>query len=138
MADSRNDSRGDAFLAMIRRSERGRLKIYLGYAAGVGKTWQMLQEARRLQERGVDVAAGYVEMHGRKETETLLEGLEVIPVRKVPYKSIELPEMDLDAVIARHPEVALVDELAHTNAPGCRNAKRWLNKKILKGRVLHP
>ena len=131
MADSRNDSRVDAFLAMIRRSERGRLKIYLGYAAGVGKTWQMLQEARRLQERGVDVAAGYVEMHGRKETETLLEGLEVIPVRKVPYKSIELPEMDLYAVIARHPEVALVDELAHTNAPGCRNAKRFQDVEVL-------
>ncbi len=125
MADSRNDSRVDAFLDLIRRSERGRLKIYLGYAAGVGKTWQMLQEARRLRERGVDVVAGYVEMHGRKETETLLEGLDVIPVRKVPYKGIELPEMDLDAVIARHPEVVLVDELAHTNAPGCRNEKRF-------------
>lgn len=125
MAENKNDSRADAFLDMIRRSEKGRLKIYLGYAAGVGKTWQMLQEAHRLQRGGVDVAVGYVEMHGRKETENLLDGLEVIPARKVPYKGIELPELDLDAVIARHPQVVLVDELAHTNAPGCRNEKRY-------------
>lgn len=115
----------DDFLRLIRRSQRGKLKIYLGYCAGVGKTYQMLLEARRLKGDGIDVAIAVVETHGRKETEALLEGLENIPRRTVSHRGIEIGEMDLDAVLARRPAVVLVDELAHTNVPGSRNAKRY-------------
>jgi two-component system sensor histidine kinase KdpD len=104
---------------------RGKLKIFLGYAAGVGKTYRMLEEAQYLRRQGVDVVVALVETHGRPETEALLEGLEIIPRKKVPYKGIVLEEMDLDAVLRRRPALALVDELAHTNAPGCRHAKRY-------------
>ncbi len=110
---------------MIRRSQRGRLKIYLGYVAGVGKTYEMLQEAHRLQDEGIDVAVGFVEAHGRIETARLVEGLEVIARKKHDYHGVMLEEMDLDAVLARKPEIILVDELAHTNVPGSRNAKRY-------------
>ncbi len=110
---------------MIRRDRRGRLKIYLGYAAGVGKTYQMLSEGRRLMAEGVDVAAGIVETHGRLETAQLVEGLELLPRQKVEYHGVTLEEMDLDGVLARNPQVALVDELAHTNVPGSRNEKRY-------------
>ena len=120
-----NTSRADSFLRMIRRMERGRLKIYLGYAAGVGKTYEMLLEARSLKEDGIDVAVGLVETHGRAETQALLEGLEVIPRRKITYRGIDIEEMDLDAILARRPGVVLVDELAHTNVPGSKNAKRY-------------
>jgi two-component system sensor histidine kinase KdpD len=118
-------SRADSFLRLIRRSQRGRLKIYLGYAAGVGKTYQMLLEAHRLKEDGIDVAAGLVETHGRAETESLLAGLAFIPRRQITYRGIEIEEMDLDAILSRRPSVALVDELAHTNVPGSKNAKRY-------------
>ncbi len=114
-----------SFLRLIRRAQRGKLKIYLGYGAGVGKTWQMLQEGRRLKEEGVDIVVGLVETHGRVETAKLLEGLEVVPRRQVQYRGITLEEMDQDAVLARHPEVALVDELAHSNVPGSKNPKRY-------------
>lgn len=120
-----DENRAESFLRLIRRSERGKLKIYLGYAAGVGKTYQMLMEARRLKKEGIDVVAGIVETHCRAETEALLQGLEIIPRRKITYKGIEIQEMDLDAVLARRPGVVLVDELAHTNAPGSRNGKRY-------------
>ena len=110
---------------MIRRGQRGRLKIYLGYVAGVGKTYEMLQEAHRLQNEGIDVAAGFVETHGRIETARLVEGLEVIARKKHDYHGVTLEEMDLDAVLARKPEIVLVDELAHTNVTGSRNAKRY-------------
>ena len=110
---------------MIQRTQRGRLKIYLGYCAGVGKTYQMLMEAHRLKRDGVDVVVGYVETHGRVETEKLVEGLEVVPRRGQEYRGIRVEEMDLDAIIARKPTVALVDELAHTNVPGSANAKRY-------------
>jgi len=113
------------FLTLIRQQLRGRLKIYLGFAAGVGKTYEMLQEAHRLQRQGVDVVVAVVETHGRTETAGLLEGLEQVPRRPIEYKGVVLQEMDVDAVLARRPAVALVDELAHTNAPGCRNAKRY-------------
>jgi two-component system, OmpR family, sensor histidine kinase KdpD len=118
-------NRADSFLHLIRRSQRGRLKIYLGYCAGVGKTYQMLLEANRLLESGVDVAVGLVETHGREETEALLKGLEIIPRKKTVYRGIEINEMDLDAILLRRPEVVLVDELAHTNVPGSKNAKRY-------------
>lgn len=104
---------------------RGILKVYFGYAAGVGKTYAMLQEARRLKAAGVDVVAGYVEPHGRAETEALLEGLEQMPPLEVRYRGATLKEFDLDAALARRPEVILVDELAHSNPPELRHAKRW-------------
>jgi two-component system sensor histidine kinase KdpD len=107
------------------RSEPGKLRIYLGSAAGVGKTYAMLCEAHRRAERGTDVVVGFVETHGRPHTAELIEGLEVIPRAKLPYRGTTFEEMDLGAVLARKPQVALVDELAHTNVPGSRNEKRW-------------
>ncbi len=114
-----------SFLQLIRRAQRGRLKVYLGYGPGVGKTWQMLTEGQRLRSAGVDVVAGLVETHGRVETAKLIEGLEVIPRKQIHYRGILLEEMDLEALLARRPEIALVDELAHTNVPGGENAKRY-------------
>ena len=96
----------------------GRLKVFFGYAAGVGKTYAMLQEAHRAQESGTDVAVGYVEPHSRPDTLALLEGLEVLPPKRQRHRGIELREFDLDAALERHPQVVLVDELAHSNAPG--------------------
>ena len=104
---------------------QGKLKIFLGYAAGVGKTYAMLEAGRQRLREGRDVVAGYVESHGRPETDALLEGLEVLPRKEVPYLGVLLPEMDLDVVLARKPQIALVDELAHSNAPGSRHEKRW-------------
>ncbi|PLW64452.1 histidine kinase, partial [Streptomyces sp. DJ] len=104
---------------------RGTLRIYLGAAPGVGKTYAMLSEAHRRAERGTDVVVGFVESHGRPRTEALLHGLEVVPRRGITHRGAVFTEMDLDAVLARRPAVALVDELAHTNVPGSRNAKRW-------------
>src|SRR5438128_3502509 len=113
------------FLSLIRQQQRGRLKVYLGFAAGVGKTYEMLQEAHRLKRQGVDVVVGVVETHGRAETAALLEGLEQVPRRRIEHRGVVLEEMDLDAVLARRPTIALVDELAHTNAPGSRYSKRY-------------
>lgn len=107
------------------RSKRAKLKIFFGAAAGVGKTYAMLEAAQHLKAEGVDVVAGYVEPHRRPETEAMLEGLEVLPTREVEYRGTILREFDLDAAIARHPHTILIDELAHTNAPGLRYAKRW-------------
>src|SRR5213080_5127752 len=108
----------EKFLSLIRQQQRGRLKIYRGFAPGVGKTYEMLQEGQRLKRQGVDVVIGVVETHGRAETAALVEGLEQVPRRKIEYRGVVLEEMDLDAVLARRPKVCLVDELAHTNAPG--------------------
>jgi len=105
--------------------ELGKLNIFLGYAAGVGKTYAMLTVARQRRQSGADVVVGYVESHGRSETDALLEGLELIPKAAIVYQGVSLPEMDLDAVLARKPQIALVDELAHSNAPGSRHGKRW-------------
>lgn len=107
------------------QSKRGRLKIFFGYAAGVGKTYAMLTAARREQEHGVDVVIGYVEPHGRSETEALTQGLQALPTRSLEYRGVTLQEFDLDAALARKPELLLVDELAHTNAEGSRHTKRW-------------
>src|SRR5262249_5676054 len=119
----------DNLLARVQASEdasrRGKLKIFFGYAAGVGKTYAMLEAARRERVEGVDVVIGYVEPHGRRETEALLEGFEIIPPRQVQYRGVTLKEFDLDAALLRHPKLLLVDELAHTNAEGSRHAKRW-------------
>jgi two-component system sensor histidine kinase KdpD len=118
-------TRADDFLDLVQRARRGRLKLYIGFAAGVGKTYQMLEEAHTLKRRGVDVVLGFVETHGRVETEALVEGLEVVPRKVVEYRGVKVEEMDLDGVLARRPDVAIVDELAHTNAPGSRHRKRY-------------
>ena len=116
--------RPEDFLELVQRGRRGRLKLYVGFAAGVGKTYRMLEEAHALAKRGVDVVLGFVETHGRAETAALITGLEVIPRRRIEHRGVGVEEMDLDAVLARKPEVAIVDELAHTNAPGSRHRKR--------------
>ena len=117
--------RPEDFLDLLERSKRGRLKIYLGFAAGVGKSVRMLKEAHALRKRGVDVVLAYIEPHGRAETAELIEGLEVIPRKQFEYRGIMVEEMDLDAVLARRPAIAIVDEVAHTNVPLCRNRKRY-------------
>jgi two-component system, OmpR family, sensor histidine kinase KdpD len=131
------NDRADAFLRMIRRSQRGGLKVYLGYAAGVGKTWQMLQEGHKLKEDGIDVVIGFVETHGRIDTAKLIEGLEVIPRRNQLYRGIVMEEMDVDTILLRNSQVALVDELAHTNVPGNRNAKRYEDVQDLLAAGIH-
>ncbi len=122
---------------MIKLAQRGRLKIYLGYAAGVGKTYKMLQEAHKLKEEGIDVVVGYAETHGRKETEALLEGLETVPQISLNYRGIDIREMDTAGIIARRPEAVIVDELAHTNVPGSRHAKRWQDVEELRSAGIH-
>jgi two-component system sensor histidine kinase KdpD len=113
------------FLELIRKSRRGKFKIYIGMSAGVGKTYRMLQEAHNLLKNHIDIKVGYIETHGRRETKALTAGLPIIPRRKVFYKGKELEEMDVQAIINAHPEVVIVDELAHTNVPGSKNEKRW-------------
>lgn len=120
-----DEEKAKSFLRMIQRSQRGRLKVYLGYCAGVGKTYRMLQEGQALLGEGIDVVAGYIETHGRDETAALLDGLERVPRLVREYRGITVEEMDVDAVLARRPAVALIDELAHTNVPGSRNEKRY-------------
>ena len=131
------DSRASSFLQMIRRSQRGRLKIYLGYGPGVGKTYQMLSEAHRLRADGIDVVVGVVETHGRAATAGLLDGLEILPRRRVEYHGIAVDEMDAGAILTRRPEVVLVDELAHTNVPGSRNAKRYEDVREILAAGIH-
>ena len=121
----------DALLKAAQREGRGKFKIFLGAAPGVGKTYEMLLAAQRRKAEGVDVVVGVVETHGRAETEAQLAGLEVIPRRKVEYKGRVLEEMDLDAILARRPQLVLVDELAHTNAPGSRHPKRYVDVEEL-------
>ena len=119
----------DALLARVqgeeRQKHRGKLKIFLGYIAGVGKTYEMLRAAHLRQNEGIDVKIGLAETHGRRETEALLEGLPVIPLKMVEYRGVVIPEMDLDGILAARPQLVLVDELAHTNAPGSRHTKRY-------------
>ena len=127
MTDDRPDP--DALLAQVTAQQaaapRGRLRIYFGAAAGVGKTYAMLTAARALRHEGKDVVVGLVETHGRKETESLVAGLEVLPRRTLDFQGRPLTEFDLDAALARRPALVLVDELAHTNVPGSRHPKRW-------------
>src|SRR5579864_868846 len=137
MADQRRDSEHrpspEALLEAARREERrvGKLRIFVGAAPGVGKTYEMLQQAHARLKDGYDVVAGMVETHGRKETDALLAGLEVVPRRRIEYKGQTLQEMDLDAVLARRPQIVLVDELAHTNVEGSRHPKRYLDVEEL-------
>jgi len=131
VAASHSDQRPDpdALLARVQeedsRARRGRLKIFFGATAGVGKSYTMLETARRLRDDGVDVVVGYVELHGRPETEALLEGMEILPPLQLEHRGITLTEFDLDGALARHPQLLLVDELAHSNHPGARHPKRW-------------
>jgi two-component system sensor histidine kinase KdpD len=133
MAANGDDNRPspDALLKAAEKESRGKLKIFLGAAPGVGKTYEMLSAARRRKAEGVDVVVGVVETHGRAETEAQLTGLEIVPRRRIEYKGRLLQEMDLDAILARRPKLALVDELAHTNASGGRHPKRYLDVEEL-------
>lgn len=123
MAETRPSA--DALLARIKETERARLRIYIGAAPGVGKTYEMLQEAHALRLRGLDVVVGFVETYGRRDTAAQLKDLEVIPRRKIEYRGVTMEEMDVDAIITRKPQVCVVDELAHTNVPGSRHGKRY-------------
>lgn len=127
----------DALLEQAQREARGQLKIFLGAAPGVGKTYEMLLAGRARRAEGADVVIGVVETHGRRETEALVDGFEMIPRRRVPYKGRVLDEMDLDALLARRPDYALVDELAHTNAPDSRHAKRYMDVEALLAAGIH-
>lgn len=120
-----NDQNADRFLSLIRESRRGKFKVYIGMSAGVGKSYRMLQEAHSLLRNGVDVKIGFIETHKRVETEALVAGLPHISRRKLFYKGRELEEMDVQAIVNSHPELVIVDELAHTNIPGSKNEKRW-------------
>ena len=131
------EDRANTFLRMIRRAQRGRLKVYLGYCAGVGKTYQMLQEGHRLKEDGIDVVIGLLETHGRADIAKLAEGLEAVPRRRQEYHGVTVEEMDVDALLARKPQVALIDELAHTNVPGSRNAKRYQDVQDVLAAGIH-
>src|SRR5215470_20346773 len=121
----------EALLAAAAKEKQGRLKVFLGFAPGVGKTYAMLESARRRKDDGVDVVIGLVETHGRRDTEELLEGFEILPRRTIDYRGQTLREFDIDAALARKPELLVVDELAHTNAPGSRHAKRYLDVEEL-------
>jgi two-component system, OmpR family, sensor histidine kinase KdpD len=118
-------------------SERGRLRVYLGMAPGVGKTYRMLEEGHRRRERGTDIVVGFVEPHGRPRTAALLDGLELVPRRRIDYRGVVIDEMDTDAVLARDPTVALIDELAHTNVPGSPRAKRWEDVDVIRDAGIH-
>jgi two-component system, OmpR family, sensor histidine kinase KdpD len=125
----------DSLLRLVARddSRRGKLKVYLGMAAGVGKTFRMLQDAHALRGRGVDVVIGLVETHGRADTAAVIGDLEQVPRRAVEYKGVKIEEMDFEAIAARHPDIVVVDELPHTNAPGSRHEKRWQDVEALLG-----
>jgi two-component system sensor histidine kinase KdpD len=125
MANTAQTRRPEDFLELVERAKRGRLKLYVGFAAGVGKTYRMLEEAHDLRRRGVDVVVGFVEPHGRADTAALLDGLEIVPRHRTEYRGVLVEEMDLEAVLHRRPTVAVVDEIPHTNAPGSRNRKRY-------------
>lgn len=115
------------FIELLESTKKGKLKIYIGSVAGVGKTYRMLEEAHSLKEKNIDIVLGYIETHSRSETKSLIEGLEVIPRMQIDYHGVIVEEMDLDAILDRKPSVVIVDELAHTNLPSCRNEKRYLD-----------
>jgi two-component system sensor histidine kinase KdpD len=120
-------TRPDALLEEANREKRGKLKIFLGAAPGVGKTYEMLQNAQNQKKQGMDVVVGLVETHGRRETESLISGLEIVPRQRLVYKGRLLEEMDLDAILKRAPQLVLVDEFAHTNAADSRHPKRYMD-----------
>ena len=131
---------GDEMLARVQSedaSKRGRLRLYVGMAPGVGKTYKMLDEGHRRLARGTDLVVGFVEAHGRPRTLELLEGLETVPRRRIEYRGVVIEEMDTDAIVARNPTVALIDELAHTNVPGSARAKRWEDVEVVRDAGIH-
>jgi len=125
MSEEDREQAVEHFLELIRKSKRGRFKLYIGMIAGVGKTYRMLKEMHHVLKQGVDIHIGFIESHGRADTEKLLEGLPLIPRKRVFYRGKELQEMDLQKILNIHPEIVIIDELAHTNIPGSRNEKRW-------------
>ncbi|WP_069659697.1 histidine kinase [Arcticibacter eurypsychrophilus] len=125
MDDDFRENSVQKFLDLVKKTRRGKFKVYIGMSAGVGKTYRMLQEAHSLLRNGINIQIGYIETHNRSETHSLLEGIPLIPRRKIFYKGKELEEMDVAAILNRHPEVVIVDELAHTNVEGSKNQKRW-------------
>ncbi|MBV9929215.1 MAG: universal stress protein [Acidobacteria bacterium] len=125
MKENGNRPSPESLLARLKEGERAKLRVYIGAAPGVGKTYRMLEDAHQLRRQGVDIVAAFVEPHGREETAALIADLELVPLRRVEYRGVTLEEMDVDAVIARRPEVAVVDELAHTNVPGSKHRKRY-------------
>jgi len=125
MNEENKEQSVEHFLELVKRSRRGKFKIYIGMSAGVGKTYRMLQEAHALLRNGIDIQVGYIETHNRAETHALLDGIPIIPRRKIFYKGKELEEMDAQQIMNRHPEVVIVDELAHSNIEGSKNSKRW-------------
>lgn len=131
MAEPTRQAGTSSFLALVRQRERGKLKLYIGSAAGVGKTYRMLQEAHDLRRRALDVVIGYIEAHGRGETVAMVRDLETVPRTRVAYRGVDVEEMDVDAIVERRPQIAIVDELAHTNVPGSRHAKRWEDVRFL-------
>ncbi len=125
MTDDDHRPSPESLLAKLKETERARLRVYIGAAPGVGKTYQMLEDAHQLKKQGVDIVAAVIELHGREETRMMIGDLERVPMRRIEYRGVTIEEMDVEAVIARHPEVAIVDELAHSNVPGSRNRKRY-------------
>lgn len=125
MKDNGNRPSPESLLAKLEEGEKARLRVYIGAAPGVGKTYQMLEDAHQLKRQGVDIVVGMVEAHGREETRALIGDLERVPLRRIEYRHVTLEEMDVEAVIARRPAIAIVDELAHTNVPGSKNRKRY-------------
>ena len=121
------------FLTLVKRQERGKLKLYIGSAAGTGKTYRMINEAHDLRGRGIDVVIGFVETHNRVDTMAQLRDIEIVPRQKIEYRGVTLEEMDVDGVITRRPQVAVVDELAHSNVPGARHRKRWEDVMVPTG-----
>ena len=125
MIDENNRPSPESLLAKLKRAERARLRVYIGAAPGVGKTYQMLEDAHLLKKQGVDIVVAVVEPHGREDTKAMVGDLERVPMRRIEYRGVTIEEMDVEAVISRHPEVAIVDELAHSNVPGSKNRKRY-------------
>ena len=125
MSENGNRHSAEKLLAQIKDGEKPRLRVYIGAAPGVGKTYQMLEDAHLLKKQGVDIVVAAVDTHGRSDTQALIADLERVPARRIEYRGVTLEEMDVESVIARHPEIAIVDELAHTNGPGSKNAKRF-------------
>lgn len=125
MIDENHRPSPESLLAKLKESERARLRVYIGAAPGVGKTYQMLEDAHQLKKQGVDIVVAVVEPHGREDTKAMIGDLDRVPMRRIEYRGVTIEEMDVEAVIARHPEIAIVDELAHSNVPGSKNRKRY-------------
>src|SRR3979490_405960 len=136
MSDS-PPSAAESLLARAKEEGRARLRVYIGAAPGVGKSYQMLEDAQELKRQGIDVVGGFVETHGRADTFAQIRDLEQVPLREMEYRGVTLREMDLDAILARRPTICLVDELAHTNAPGSRHTKRYQDVEEILRAGLH-